>query len=529
VNPPYLFPDQGDVLRRLLLPVFCLAALSKADLAWSFLSPDLRPGAIGGVYGYVYPSAKSPGQTALHTASLALWGTNTDEAARMSFHLDGKSFPAAGFGLMFDNADPIDMRSMTSIRMWIRADRPRKVRFSLAPADSILKIAADTGVTFGRDTTIGTEWSEWVIRAEDLAWPRWAKDLPASRREEILSRVFALQFDVGCEAKDGVCQNDSGHIDVDDVLLAGAGGRWNAPAEGDCSGDTLWIDRFDTDPARQNNMGGWWYAYTDRTSSDTSARGMSQIVNASNPDSAETWLGPSVDSGVSSLAFNLRRWHVYSGYAAMETQLAAPDMNSKPLARSYKGAAAISFRIDFAKDFPDAMGGAVVHLRKKGQFFENGRDHQLQIPIDSVARDWCLDLSSFKQPSWSEWIEPFTPDSLLALSFEVRLPSSLDQVASSFRVSRIAFHGEMLTGVGARLTRGNGRLLRMGQGWVYVRSTASPVAIPWTIRNAEGRQVAVGVLPERETSLSIPATSRGISILTLGAPEGRTSFKILQP
>lgn len=525
MNPVNHFPDQGDVHRRHLPLLFCLVGIANADLMWDFATPDQRPGAVGGVYGYLYPSSKSLGQTAKHKASLQQWVENSDKAARMSFHLDGNKFPAAGFGLMFDNAEPIDLRSMTSIRVLLRADRPRKVRFSLAPSDSALKIAADTGVTFGRDTVVGPHWIEWIIRSEDVSWPRWATTPPTVRREEILSRVFALQFDIGCETKNGICDDDSGFLDVDDVQLIGAGGRWNAPEQGDCSGDTLWIDRFATGPDRQNDVGGWWYAYTDRTSADSSARGGSRILNASNPDSADTWVGPDGDSGSATLAFRLNRWKVYSGYAAMETQLASPDENSKPQAGSYQGAKAISFRIRFSDSFPEALGGVVVHLRRKGRFFENGRDHQIRIPISDKARDWCLDLSTFKQPSWSEWVEAFRPDSLLALSYEVRLPSSLDEAASSFQISRIAFHGEMHTGVAARAARGGERLLRTHHGWIYERSASIGDDAAWQIRQADGRKIASGVLSAGEARFALPDMPRGLSILTIRS----ASFRILQP
>lgn len=527
VNPQSLVSDQGDVsIRRTTLTLLCLASLTRADLQWTFSSSDLRPGSIGGVYGYVYPSASSPGQTTAHRATLKRFETMSDDAARLSFHLDGPDFPGAGFGLMFENAAPLDMRGMTAVTFQVRADRERKLRFSLAPSDSALKIAADTGVTFGRDTTVGTAWTQWTIQASDLAWPRWAADAPSVRREDLLARVFALQFDIGCESKNGSCSDDSGFIEIDDVVVQGAGGRWNAPAQGDCGGDTLWVDRFASGNVRQNDVRGWWYAYTDRTSSDTTARGFSKILNASDPDSAETWDGP--DSGAT-MSFKLARWKVYSGYAAIETQLAEPDAESRPQARSYPGAKAISFRVGFPKNFPEALGGVVVHLRKKGKFFENGRDHQIQIPLDSVERTWCLDLGSFKQPNWSEWIQPFSTDSLTALSFEVRLPSSLDFAQSSFRVSDIAFHGTMQTGIGQRLDRHAGRLVRTPSGWAWIRPEGSRGAIAWRLQDLSGRLLASGSLEDGRTSLAVPAHGKGIGILALDTPWGRKTFRLLGP
>jgi hypothetical protein len=429
---------------------------------------------------------------------------------------------------MFENAAPIDLRSCTAIRLWVRADRPRKVRFSLAPSDSLLKVAADTGVSFGRDTTVGAEWTEWNILVDDLAWPKWAAVTPSARRDELMSRVFAIQFDIGCEAKDGVCKDDSGFVEVDNIVIQGVGGRWKDPVAGDCTGDTLWIDRFQSGNLRQNDQGGWWYAYTDRTSQDSASRGSSKVLNASSPDSASTWNGPDPDSGAA-LHFQLQRAGVYSGYATIETQLTEPDEQSQPRARSFTGARAISFDIRFAKDFSEDMGGVLVHLRKKGRLFDKGRDHQLQIPVDTVQRRWCVDLKSFKQPNWSEWIEDFSPDSLLALSFEVKLPAFLDISRSAFRVSDIAFHGEMETGARRSADRRMGRVRRDGGVWIYHPSGRMTGPIHWRLVSLSGRKIGEGVTGRDAQSVLLPGGWKGVSVLHIQADGRSEAFSLTQP
>lgn len=525
VNQPPRFTDQGNVIKSILYTVLSLAGLSMADLSWSFSSYDQRPGAIGGVYGYVYP-ATGAGQSSKHHALLGRSDTTGNPVAKMRFHLDGRDFPGAGFGLMFDDAVSLDARSMSRVHVRIRADRTRKVRFSLAPSDSLLKVAADTGVTFGRDTIIGADWVDWTIQAGDLSWPRWAT-APAVTRETLLAKVFALQFDVGCEAKDGICKDDSGSVEIDDLELIGAGGRWTDPDAGDCSAETTWIDRFEAGNPKQNDVGGWWYAYTDRTSEDPSAIGESDVLNATEPDSADTWVGPDRDSGAS-LRFRLVRKSVYSGYATIETQLAQPNDESKPMSRSYTGARAISFQLSFDRDFPASLGGVVVHLRRKGRFFESGRDHQIQIPFGEASRRWCLDLASFKQPTWSQWIEPFSPESLLVASFEVRLPSGLDSASSGFRVSQIALHGVDVTAVRVRASREAGRLVRTSGGWTWTGSTSAAHARAWAVRDPSGRILSYGTVAAGASTIAVPGGFSGIAFLVVEGPGGG-SFRLLSP
>jgi len=526
VNLERFFSDQGNVFRTLLLLLTVLAEVSRADLLWTFETYDARPGGQGGVYGYVFPSASSPGQSARHRASLSRGPSSDGWAATLAFDLDGPKYPSAGFGLMFESAAPVDLRALKTLTLRVRADRPRKVRLSLAPQDSVLKLAADTGVSFGRDTVVGTSWVDWTIQASDLAWPRWAAEVPSGSRDALLAQVFALQFDVGCETRSGVCLQDSGWLQVDDIHLGGVGGQWIAPPAGDCGGDARSIDAFASEPARQNDLGGWWYAYTDRSSLDTFARGASRVLNASNPDSAGSWSGPDLERQRADLVFGLRRVGVYSGYAAIETQL-APPVKDVPQARSYPNLASLSFRIGFDRGFPEALGGVVVHLRKAGRAFLNGRDHQVPIPRDSVERVWCLDLASFQQPSWSEWIEPFTPDSLLALSFEVRLPSSLDSASSGFHVGEIAFHDQKGAGVGPRSSGSRDRLRATPTGWELLRDGSE--AASWRVLDPSGRELASGRVDAGTSRIAVPATGRGLAFLRVTGRSGSAVFRLLRP
>lgn len=468
-----------------------MALPGRADLSWSFEAPYLHPDAIDGVYGYVFPSKASPGQTPRHTATLSRVAIGNDFAAKLNFRLDGTDFPAAGFGIMFDDARPIDLRGLTSLRVTLRSDRPRKIRLALMSADPLLRASADTGLTFGRDTIVGASPIDWKLTLDDISWPSWATKPPAISREAILSQIFAIQFQVTCESKTGTCLEEDGWLSIDDLRLEGVGGAWPEPRLGDCSGEKISIDTFSTGLANRNDLGGWWYAYTDRSSLDSSSLGNSRILNATIPESAQTWLGPTQATREAALRFQLLRRGVYSGYAAMETQL-APPVQDTPKAADFPNARSLGFTLSFDEEYPKALGGIIVHLRKSGKDFQGGADHQVRVPWLESSRRWCLDLSGFQQPSWSRWIVPFSPMDLAALSFEARLPAFLTEAVSGFRISDVALYGAPGTRVGRKPTRDAPVIRARFDHWEVQLPQSGTGRFEWTLFSLSGARVATG-------------------------------------
>jgi hypothetical protein len=500
---------------RAFLSILVLALPGRSELAWDFESAYAHPDAIDGVYGYAFPSKTSPGQTPRHVATLSRASIGGSTAAKLRFRLDGKDFPAAGFGIMFDDARPIDLRSLTTLRATLRSDRPRNVRLALMSSDPLVKSSADTGLTFGRDTLVGTAPVEWKITLADLSWPSWTTNPPGISRDAIVSRVFAIQLQVTCDGQSGVCMEDSGWIALDDLVLEGVGTVWDPPKIGDCSGERLAIDSFHTGPARQNDLGGWWYAYTDRSSFDPNSLGESRILNASVPESAQTWSGPSPTTHQASLQFQLKRKGVYSGYAAMETQL-APPQSDLPRPADFPTATSLAFDVRFDEDYPSELGGIVVHLRKSGKDFQGGMDHQVRIPWDSLPRRHCLDLGGFQQPSWSPWIVPFTPKSLLALSFEARLPASLSEAKSGFHVGDVAFHLVPGTSVHRRSSDLRPRILASRSNWRVSLGETPRVPTTWELRSLTGARIAAGTVPSGVARFDIPRPNlRTLSVLRI--------------
>lgn len=513
---------------RILGILQCLVIGAAADISWDFESPVVHPNALDGIYGYVFPSKESPGRTPKHTASLQRTFVNGSKAARLSFRLDGSGFPSAGFGLMLEDALPQDLRGLVALEATIHADRRRQVRVALMGPDASLKAAADTGLTFGRDTVVGTSAIRWTIPLSDLAWPNWATELPQISRDALLARIFAVQFQVVCEQKLGVCNQDSGWISIDDLRLVGIGGGWPAPKVGDCSGPAAAIDSFASGNPRQNDLGGWWYAYTDRSATDSAARGASRILNASVPESAQTWEGPTATPAQAKLRFELKRRGVYSGYAALETQL-APPVDDTPRPADFPRARSIAFSVEFEEGFPTGLGGIVTHLRKAGKDFDNGADHQIRIPWDSTPRRWCIDLEALRQPAWSAWIAPFTPTNLLALSFEVKLPAALPVATGGFTVRDIAFHLEPGAGVAPRSSfAARPRLSQSGQGWRLILPQTAQSKVQWFVRSPDGALLQNGEAPAGAMNIEIPsAPGRGISFLSVH--EGARSWTLPVP
>jgi hypothetical protein len=440
MNPSRRFGHSFGVGKGWMATIVVLAAnWACADIAWDFSQVDTRSGGNGGVYAYVYPNSTSRHSPA-HEASLERIASGTTYAAKLSYVLDGSSYPSAGFGLMFPQAQSLDLRRLRSIHLHLSSDRRRKVRLSLSSRIPAYEGASDTGVSLGRDTVVGPDGLDWTIPAADLTWPKWVadEDIPDISDLAILASAWAVQLNVSCEAAKGSCALDTGWLRVDSLRLEGVGLTWPAPTEGACSGNPVDLSAFSSGKPKRNGLGGWWYAYTDASSSDTSAQGASRILSAPDTTVPSSWVPDSTDD-LAHLRFHLIRKGSNSGYAALETQFGAPDNSGYAVPVDLPTLSSVSFQLDFDSSFPSSLvGGVVLHAKKSGKAFSNGQDHQVRIPYDSVPRRWCLDFDSLQQPIWSAWGQTaFTLDSLLAMSWEAKIQSDADDVIGGFKLSAV--------------------------------------------------------------------------------------------
>jgi hypothetical protein len=436
-------------VKRSFLIALALAWVSaSADMLWDFQEVDTRPSTIGGIYAYLYPNASDPSsqRTPAHTASLARATTSAgNPGARLSFVLDGKRFPSAGFGLMFPESQPLDLREMKFIRLRLSAETPRSVRLSLSSRLEAYESASDTGASLGCDTIVGPGGVDWLIPTERLTWPKWVADVPAVSEEAILASTFAIQLNVSCEASKGVCEQDSGWVFLDSLRLSGVGGGWPSPEPGrGCFGDSLEVSQFASANPKKNGLSGWWYAFTDVNAS-TSSKGESRILSAVDTTLPSSWRPDSLGDRAF-LDFRLNRVGPYSGFAGIETQFGPPDANGTPVPVTLSHLTSVGFDLEYG-DFPLELGGISFHVKKAGRYFQNGAEHQVRIPYDSLPRRWCLDLKNLRQPPWSAWQLAFTPEDLLAMSWETKLQGVSSTVRGAFSIRNLRIYSNAGVGV----------------------------------------------------------------------------------
>jgi hypothetical protein len=98
----------------------------------------------------------------------------------------------------------VDVRGLTGIRMWVRADQPRVLRFDL---DSPEESAAEEGIRLGWDVPITAEPTQIEVRFADAAVPTWAVDQgrdPGDDPQAILASVTGLAFHPQCAGRSGL-------------------------------------------------------------------------------------------------------------------------------------------------------------------------------------------------------------------------------------------------------------------------------------------------------------------------------------
>ena len=487
------------------LPILAVAAgLVHADLAWNFAQVDSRPGGTGGVYAYAYPSDSSGKHSSAHTAALSRVEDASGHAALLHFVLDGARYPSAGFALMFSETQPLDLRGLTGIRLHLSSDRARKVRISLTSRIPAYKAAFDTGVSLGRDIRSTPSGTLVELGPEDLTWPPWATDadIPNVGDLDVLATTWAIQLNISCEESSGKCDQDSGWLRLDSLRLLGVGTDWLAPGEGDCTGDSVSFSDFSGPVPKRDGLGGWWYAYTDANSSDTSARGFSRILSAPDTTDPSSW-GPDSAGNRAHAAFRLVKGGSYSGYADIEAQLHAPDPADRPVATNLPGLKAISFDLAFDPDFPSSLGGITFHAKKAGKLFSGGKDHQIRLPFLAQPRRWCIDFDSLAQPAWTSWV-PFSSDSLLALNWEVKLQDNSAEASGGFSLSGVKLWSSSV-GVKLRPT-GGWSIRRLGDFVELVRPYASShESVRVELLDASGRVAASRHADPGSTLIRLPS------------------------
>lgn len=496
-----------------------LSAASQAKpLQFSFESPDsLNASALR---AWWFPRKDSERRSPQHVSSVlrdpsaALAG---NWSAKLSFVLDGKPFPSAGIGFQFPEGGSVDLREMTTLRIKLRCDKPRNLRVSLGSRITAYSAANDTGVNLGVDIKAKDSLLDLSLPIERFAYPAWTTQEPAASRNEILSLVTAIQITIGGSSEENA---NAGWIKIDDIVLEGIDDEPPTPPEGDCSGNGTVLSDFATAPAKRNLYGGWWYAYTDSTSDDPLARGSSLFKDASANWGISGW-EPDQTHHNAPAAFHLVRGGPYSGYGALETQFqpTAGDF------RSLAGLHSIRFGLTVPEDFPDSLVTLGFHIKKAGPEYRNGRDHQVRLPAPVGKSRWCLSLDSLEQPDWvGLWKTPFTPDSLLTVSWQVRLNAAASVAHASFTLDSVMLYTTSSQGIAKGQVRGGLNWSRHGSQVRLQRTSLESAEL--TVLDLSGRVLEQHRWPAGERTILL-APSHSVRILHARSASG--SFAQILP
>jgi hypothetical protein len=115
-------------------------------------------------------------------------------------------------------SSPADLSSFTGIRVTLRSNATRTLRFDLkSPNNS----QANSGVQMGWDLPVTTTAQVFEVTLANAKVPSWATD-PGDSLSSILKTVTALSFQPGCNGRDASGQlpagvTDNGWLDIDSI------------------------------------------------------------------------------------------------------------------------------------------------------------------------------------------------------------------------------------------------------------------------------------------------------------------------
>lgn len=168
-------------------------------------------------------------------------GSNESSSVGVSINTDSPLVGARDLLMSFEYADeaagwqqwtsyriPVaggtfDASGLTGIRMWLRADRARTLRFDL---DSPESSRATEGIRSGWEVPVSEEPRLVELLFQDAALPSWAvADGPSDDLQSILRTLTGLVFFPSCEGRDlstgqlGQGVTDPGFLEVDQIEL----------------------------------------------------------------------------------------------------------------------------------------------------------------------------------------------------------------------------------------------------------------------------------------------------------------------
>ncbi len=117
-------------------------------------------------------------------------------------------------------AAPQDVTNLTGIRLKVRSNQARTLRFDLLSPNNT---AANLGIQVGWDLPVTTAASEFTVQFANAEVPVWATD-PGGKLSDILQTVTGLAFQPICNSRDASGQlpdgvTDNGWVNIDDIVF----------------------------------------------------------------------------------------------------------------------------------------------------------------------------------------------------------------------------------------------------------------------------------------------------------------------
>lgn len=461
-------------VRLAALLIGCAVGASQADwLLSDYLTPAADSATVNKLYGiqsYGNPSSVTtvsvPADTAHYlrlTAQFASEGTEGYSANLGILHPLNKSWSA------------VDISATDTIEFEYRYDaKPAKGFEILLASKKYPKYCSDSGYMYlfaPKTTTIApaNTWRTLKIPVSAFAPPSWwlariggAAPAGYPTLSDILGNLEAIQFapkvsyadagtQLGAPCTYCVTPNQKSIVmDIRNVKLVGYEEVLPNPKRYGCQDKPVAIvDSAIDDNA--NELGGYWFAYSDTSTSAAkagdSARGSSNVKMVLAEGTAILTAGLHKKTGDATFD-----WRPYAGWAAI-------GMNFEDsISPAFAGMTGISFTLKNVGIGPNVKG---INFKVAIPGISEATTHYAYLPVAKINDGpICVRPSDLKQPSWVKGAVPFKSDSVLQLAWEAKITDQDNPLIANdtvlFTVANIAIHHDTgIVGVGKRPVRTN--------------------------------------------------------------------------
>lgn len=462
-------------VRLAALVIGCAVGASQADwLLSEYLTPAADSATVNKVYGiqsYGNPesitSVSVPEDTAHYirlTATYASTGNEGYTANLGILHPLNKSWSA------------VNISATDTIQFEYRYNRKPGGGVELLMSSKLYpQFCSDSGFMYMFSPKISTlapvnTWRTVKAPIDAFAPPAWWTERrtalglgnPAGypSREEVIRNLEALQFAPKTTYKDtgrqmgapcSYCVNPNTpdiNFDVRNVKLIGYEEVLPNPNRIGCLEKPVAVVDSAIDD-NSNELGGYWFAYSDTSSSPAkagdSARGTSNVKMALGEGTAILTAGLHKNSGDATFD-----WRPYAGWAAIGVNF------EDSISNAFAGMTGISFTLKNVGIGPNVKG---INFKVAIPGISEATTHYAYLPVGKLDDGpICIRPSDLMQPSWFKGAVPFKSDSVLQIAWEAKITNQDNSLIANdtalFTVANIAIHHDTgIVGVGKRPMR----------------------------------------------------------------------------